>query len=200
MKIKISKLIKLFFVMFKIGLFTFGGGYAMLSLIKNEFVEKKKWIEEEELMDMITIAESTPGPIAINMATFVGYRVGKCFGSIVSTIGVIIPSIVIIISICAFLNNFMEYEIVQHAFVGINCAVSILISFAFFTLYKSIKKNVFSFVLMGISFTATFFIMFFKLNISTIVLIVFGALTSLICYFIKQLIDKAKCEKGVNKE
>lgn len=192
---KIKQYLIIFLTMFKIGAFTFGGGYAMISLIRREFVEKKKWITDEELLDMITISESTPGPIAINMATFVGYRVGKVFGSIFATIGVVIPSFVIIILISTVLENIMEYEVVKAAFVGINCAVSILIGLAFTTLFKGLKKDIFSFVLLVLSFVATFLIMFFKLNISTIILIIIGSFASLIYYYLKNYLEKTKKEK-----
>ena len=87
-----KKLIALFLTMFKIGLFTFGGGYAMIALLENELVSKKKWIDNDEFMDMVAIAESTPGPVAINAATYVGYKMGKFLGALVSTIAVCIPS------------------------------------------------------------------------------------------------------------
>ncbi len=186
MKSKLKQYLIMFLTMLKIGAFTFGGGYAMISLIKREFVENKKWLNEEELMNMITISESTPGPIAINMATFVGYRIGKIFGALIATLGVVIPSFVIIILITAFLDNFMEYELVKHAFIGINCAVSILIGFAFFTLYKTLKKELFSYILLCLSFIATFLIIFFEINISTIILLIVGAIISLIYELIKE--------------
>ena len=193
---KIKQYLIMFLTMFKIGAFTFGGGYAMISLIRREVVEKKKWITDEELIDMITIAESTPGPIAINMATFVGYRVGKILGSIVSSIGVVVPSFVIIILISTVLENIMEYEVVKAAFIGINCAVSILIGFALTTLFKNLKKNVFSFILLILSFIATFLIMFFKLNFSTIFIIIIGSFASLIYYYLKNYLEKTKKEKA----
>ena len=104
---KVKEYLILFLSMLKIGAFTFGGGYAMIPLLKREFVEKKKWITDEELINMITISESTPGPIAINMATFIGYRLHKIIGAIVSTVGMVIPSFLVIVIIITFLDNIM---------------------------------------------------------------------------------------------
>ena len=118
---------ELFLTFVKIGLFTFGGGYAMISVIENNCVEKKKWITHDEMMNITVIAESTPGPIAINCATFVGYRVAGFPGAFFSTIGVVIPSFIIIFCISAFLDNFLDIAIVANAFQGIKVAVGILI-------------------------------------------------------------------------
>ena len=101
-------LLSLFLTFFKIGLFTFGGGYAMISQIKETIVEKKGWIDEEELMQMITVAESTPGPIAINMATYIGYKKGGVLGSACATLGVVLPSFIIIVLIASILNKLMR--------------------------------------------------------------------------------------------
>ena len=119
-----NKLVELFVTFFKIGLFTFGGGYAMISIIEDNCVEKKQWITDDELMQIITIAESTPGPIAINMATYVGYKRGKALGSVMATLGVVLPSFIIIYLISLFLEKFMEFKVVKYAFVGINAAVA----------------------------------------------------------------------------
>ena len=122
-----DSLSELFMTFFKIGLFTFGGGYAMISQIKEAVVEKKKWLSDDELMEIITIAESTPGPIAINLATFVGYKRKGVKGSIAATLGVILPSFIILYIISLFLDSFMENKYVAYAFSGIKCAVAFLI-------------------------------------------------------------------------
>ena len=192
---KVKEYLILFLTMLKIGAFTFGGGYAMIPLLKREFVEKKKWITDEELINMITISESTPGPIAINMATFIGYRLHKILGAIVSTVGMVIPSFLVIVIIMTFLNNIMEYELVRHAFVGINCAVGVLISLSFFSLLKTMKKDVFSIVVFILSIIATFIILYFSLNFSTVYLIIIGAILSLIYYDIKTNIKKRKMKQ-----
>ena len=120
-------LIDLFFTFAKIGMFTFGGGYAMISLIENTCVENKKWITHDEMMTVTVIAESTPGPIAINCATYVGYKKGKLPGAIVATLGMVLPSFVIIYLISKFLNHFLEITWVANAFKGIKIAVGILV-------------------------------------------------------------------------
>jgi chromate transporter len=190
MKDKIKNLFILFLTMFKIGLFTFGGGYAMITLLKREFTEKKDWLTDDEMLAMITIAESTPGPIAINMSTFIGFKLYKVLGAFVATLGVVLPSFLIIVIISLFLKNIMDYEIVKNAFVGINCAVSILIGRAFFVLKKGLKKNIVSYILFTFSLISTFFIIFFNLNISTIYLILIGCFTSLIYHIVLVKLNK----------
>lgn len=122
-----KKIWQIFITFFKIGLFTFGGGYAMLSVIDNECVEKHGWITRDEFMDMTVIAESTPGPVAINASTFVGYRQGGVLGAIAGMLGVVLPSFIIIYIISLFFDNILDYPIVSHAFAGIKVCVGILI-------------------------------------------------------------------------
>lgn len=136
-----KNLLKLFWTFFKIGLFTFGGGYAMISLVENEFVEKKKAVTEEEFLDLIAIAESTPGPIAINMATFIGKKSGGFLGALFATVGVILPSFIIIFIISLFLQDLLKYKIVAKAFKGISCAVAVIILFAGIKLFKNFKTT-----------------------------------------------------------
>ena len=106
-----KRLLSLFLTMLKIGLFTFGGGYAMIALMENEFVAKKKYLEGDEFMDIVAIAESTPGPIAINLATYIGYKQGKFFGSLLATLGMCIPSFAIIYAISSSKNLLKNREI-----------------------------------------------------------------------------------------
>ena len=134
-------LIDLFLIFAKIGLFTFGGGYAMISVIEYNCVESKKWITHDEMMDITVIAESTPGPIAINCATFVGYKQAGLLGSIFATVGMVVPSFVIIYIISMFLDNFLEVKIVSYAFNGIKIAVGILIFDAAITMIKKMPKK-----------------------------------------------------------
>ena len=136
-----KKILSLFWSFFKIGLFTFGGGYAMISLVENEFVEKRKLVTSDEFMDMIAVAESTPGPIAINMATNLGFRQSGFWGSLFATIGVILPSFIIMFVISLFLGNLLEYEVVIKAFKGISSAVAVIILFAGIKLAKNFKKH-----------------------------------------------------------
>ena len=132
---------KLFSTLFKIGLFTFGGGYAMLALLESELVEKKGWLEKEEYLDMVAIAESTPGPIAINCATYVGYKQGGVLGSAAATLGVVMPSFIIIYAISLFLDAFLTFELVSYAFRGVQAGVVYLILSAGVKMLRSMKKN-----------------------------------------------------------
>lgn len=130
-------LFKLFKTFFKIGAFTIGGGYAMISLVKEECVEKNSWLSESEFLNLVAVAESTPGPIAINMATYVGYKVSKMKGAIVSTIAIIIPSISIIYIISLFFRDILKYKLVSDAFFGIRIAVAIIIIRTAYNLVKN---------------------------------------------------------------
>ena len=132
----------LFLTFAKIGLFTFGGGYAMISITENICVEKKKWITHDEMMDVTVIAESTPGPIAINCATFVGYKKKGIWGAIAATLGVVLPSFIIIYLIAVFLKDYLEITWVANAFKGIRIAVGILILDAGLKMFMKMKKKV----------------------------------------------------------
>ena len=131
--------LELFCAFFQIGALTFGGGYAMLPMIQKEIVEKHHWATDDEIIDYFAIGQLTPGVIAVNTATFVGYKTKGILGGIIATLGVVTPSVIIITVIAAFLKNFMNYEIVQHAFGGIRVAVCVLISIA---IMKLAKKNI----------------------------------------------------------
>ena len=144
-------LFELFFTMLKIGLFTFGGGYAMLALLENEFVEKKQWMTKEEFLDMTALAESTPGPIAINSATYIGHKKGGALGSALATLAVCIPSFAIIYAISLFFDRFLEFEIVSRAFRGIQVCVVYLIASAGIKLLKSSVKDAFSAVVFALT-------------------------------------------------
>lgn len=131
----------------KIGLFTFGGGYAMIALIQKEFVTKKKWLGDEEFLDMVAIAESTPGPLAINSATYIGYKAGGVWGAAISTLCVCIPSFLIIYLISLFFDAFLQLTLVNYAFKGIQVAVVFLILNAGWKMLRQMKKNVFNLIL-----------------------------------------------------
>lgn len=132
-------LIRLFFAFSKIGAFTFGGGYAMLPMLQREIVENNKWATEEELLDYFAVGQCTPGVIAVNTATFIGFKNKGVLGAIFATLGVITPSIIIITAIAALISNFLDYTIVQHAMAGIRVSVFVLILSA---VIKLIKKSV----------------------------------------------------------
>ena len=138
----------LFLTMLKIGLFTFGGGYAMLALLEHEFVSKRGWLEKEEFLDMVAIAESTPGPIAINAATYIGYKTCGFFGSLAATVAVCIPSFVIIYAVSLFFDAFLSLTLVAYAFRGIQVCVIYLILSAGLKLLKQMKKTVFNLLVL----------------------------------------------------
>lgn len=152
MKEKLKTCLTLFLTFLKIGAFTFGGGYAMIPIIEKEMVEKHKWIKNEDILDIFAIAESTPGPIAINSATFIGYKIGGVFGSFCATFGVVLPSFVIISIISLVLREFSDIKVVQYAFNGIRAGVLALIIKALVSMYKKAPKGLFSYILMGASF------------------------------------------------
>ena len=168
-------LLDLFLSFAKIGLFTFGGGYAMLSLIENTCVEKKKWITQEEMMNITVIAESTPGPVAINCATYVGYKQKKMPGAVLAMLGMILPSFVIIYLISMFLDRFLEITWVANAFQGIKIAVGILIVDAAIKLLKVIEKKPLQIILLVVSAVAMILISIFSLRISPMILMLAAA-------------------------
>ena len=155
MKEKLRKALILFITFFKIGAFTFGGGYAMIPLIQREVVENKKWITDDDILEIIAIAESTPGPIAINSATFVGFRVCGFWGSFFATLGVVLPSFIIILAISFVLNEFQHLTAVQYAFQGIRAGVLALLMKALWTMYKKCPKNLVSYIVMAAAFILT---------------------------------------------
>lgn len=176
---KLYKIGLLFWTFFKIGAFTFGGGYAMIPLIQREVAEKRKWITEDDILDIIAIAESTPGPIAINSATFVGYKVAGFFGAFVCTFGVVLPSFVIITLIAYLLKNFSDLKPIQYAFFGIRAGVLALIIKGLYSMYKQVPKNAVSYIVMGVAFVL---VAFLKLSVIYVLIgcAVFGLITSLI--------------------
>lgn len=150
-----KELWKVFATFFKIGAFTFGGGYAMIPLIQKEAVENHKWITDEDILEIIAIAESTPGPIAINSATFVGYRTCGVLGSVAATLGVVLPSFLLIYAISFVLRQFQEFKAVQYAFQGIRAGVLALLCKALWGMYKKNQKNWMSYAVMAGAFILT---------------------------------------------
>lgn len=175
---KLKRVWKLFCTFFKIGGFTFGGGYAMIPLIQKETVEKQGWITDEDILEIIAIAESTPGPIAINAATFVGYRTAGFWGAFAATFGVVLPSFVIILAISFVLRQFQQLKAVQYAFNGIRAGVLALLFKALWTMYKKAPKNWVSYTVMAASFLLTAFL---KVDVLYVIIgcAVFGLVTSL---------------------
>ena len=177
-----DSLSELFMTFFKIGLFTFGGGYAMISQIKEAVVEKKKWLSDDELMEIITIAESTPGPIAINLATFVGYKRKGVKGSIAATLGVVLPSFIILYIISLFLDSFMENRYVAYAFSGIKCAVAFLILKAGIDLFMKLPKKIIPMIAFSLIFIAMIVFDILSVSFSSIIFIILGGLSGIILY------------------
>ena len=146
---KTKDLTRLFLTFLKIGAFTFGGGYAMIPLIQHEAVEKNGWVSDDDIVEMIAVAESTPGPIAISIATFVGYRVCGFFGAFFATLGIVLPSFFIILAISYVLNAFRSIKVVEYAFFGIRAGVLALIVKAVRSMYKQSPKGIVSYILMA---------------------------------------------------
>ena len=169
----------LFSTFFKIGLFTFGGGYAMIPIIEDICVERNRWITHEDMMQVTIIAESTPGPIAINCATFVGHRVGGIAGSVAATFGVVLPSFIIIYAISMFLESFLEIGIIASAFKGIKIAVGILIINAGFKMMKKIPKTMLAKVILVCALVAMLMTDLLGLGLSTITMMLLAAAVSI---------------------
>ena len=178
-------LFELFLSFAKIGLFTFGGGLAMISIIENTCVEKKQWITHDEMMDITVIAESTPGPIAINCATFTGYKIAGYTGAFAATLGMVIPSFIVIFLISQFLDNFLEITLIAHAFQGIKIAVGILIVDAGFTMFKKMQKKPIPLTIMICACIVMLCVNIFAWSFSSISLMLIAALVSLILFILK---------------
>ena len=134
----------LFFTFFKIGLFTFGGGYAMIALLEEEFIQRRKWLDKDEFLDMTAIAESTPGPVAINSATYLGYKLAKVPGAATATVAVCLPSFLIIYAISLFFEQFTQLTVIASAFKGIQVCVIYLIFSAGVRMLKALDKSPFA--------------------------------------------------------
>ena len=176
---------ELFCSLFKIGLFTFGGGYAMISLLENEFVEKKKWIERDEFMDVVVISESTPGPIAINSATYIGYKVAGIWGSVVATLGVCIPSFTIIFLISLYFDRFMELAVIA-AFKGIQVCVVYLIFSAGLKMLRKMKKRILHVTLVSATVLCMVLFSLLAVKFSTILYILLGAVVGVSVYLVQR--------------
>lgn len=182
---------QLFATFFKVGAFTFGGGYAMLALLEEELIVKKKWITSQDMLDIVVIAESTPGVIAVNTATSVGYRVRGIWGALIATLGVVLPSFVIIYALSFAMQAFQDNKWYKAAFTGIQACVTILVVNAFLKLSKQLNKDVFSIVMLVAAFVVATLTDF---NIIYVILI--GGAVGLIYSFI---VEKVKSKKSVKE-
>ena len=166
---KLKTLWELFSIFFKIGLCPFGGGIAMLPILERELADKRGWTNSDELLDYFAIGQSTPGIIAVNVATFIGYKRAGVVGGCVATFGMVAPSIIIITLIAKFISNFSEIDWVRRALKGINVAVAAILTSAVYNFSKKSVKNLFGFVLLVISF-----VLIFVFNVGT-VYVIFGS-------------------------
>ncbi len=183
----------LFLTFFRLGATTFGGGYAMISQMKEIVVEKKGWTTEDELLEICAIAESTPGPVAINLSTYLGYKRGNILGSILATIGVVLPSFIIIFIISLFLNQFLQNIYVQYAFVGIKCAVAFLILKAGIQMVLKMPKNILTISIFLITTILMILFDILSINFSSIFLIIIGGAVGII---ILSIINRHKERKN----
>ena len=176
----------LFLTFAKIGLFTFGGGYAMIALIGNSCVERKRWISHDEMTDIAVIAESTPGPIAINCATYVGYKQKGLAGAVAATVGIVLPSFCIIFLVSSFLDDLLGIAWVAHAFAGIKIAVGILILDAAAKMICRMPKKPLPLAVTGGAFVAMTLINVFALRVSSITLMLISGISSLSIFMAKR--------------
>ena len=179
-------LFDLLFTFMKIGLFTFGGGYAMISVIEDICVQKKKWISHDDMMNVTVVAESTPGPIAINCATFVGFQQAGFMGAVLTTLGIVLPSFTIIFVISLFLDAFLEITLIANAFKGIQICVGLLILDAGITMIKKMKKKPLPIAIVIASAAAILLINFFSLRFSSIAVMLLGGFVSLAVFLVNK--------------
>ena len=175
---------EIFLSIFKIGAFTFGGGYAMIPLLENEFIHKRKWITKEEFLDMLAIAESTPGPAAVNSATYIGYKIAGIYGAAAATVAVSLPSFVIIYAISLFLDQFLALKYVEYAFKGIQVCVVYLILSAGVSMAKGLSKNILNVGILFVTIVAMVLFSLFAVNFSTIYFILISGTVGILSYAI----------------
>ncbi len=190
---KRSKIVfELFITMLKIGLFTFGGGYAMIALLESEFVSRKKWLDKEEFLNIIAIAESTPGPIAINSSTYIGYKLAGVLGSASATIAVCIPSFVIIYAISLFFDAFLSLTYVAYAFKGIQVCVIYLITSAGLKMWKGIEKNAFNIGVMSVTVLCMLLFALFSVKFSTVFYILISGALGVFVYLLGKVTKRGE--------
>ncbi|MBR5776561.1 MAG: chromate transporter [Bacteroidaceae bacterium] len=184
----------LFLSMLKIGCFAFGGGYAIIALLENEFISKRKWIDHDEFMDVVAIAESTPGPIAINVATYIGYKLKGFLGAVIATIGMCLPSFVIMYLVSLFYDRFMEIPLVSAAFKGIQICVVYLIASAAFKMLKKMKKTPLNIAVFSVTCIGMILCTLFDIRISSVWFILFAGILGLSVFLIRK--NKTKGENN----
>ena len=194
-----SILLKLFITFLKVGFFTFGGGYAMISVIENACVQKQKWISKDEMLDIIVIAESTPGPISVNTATYVGFLQKGIIGSFIATLGLILPSFLIIYFISLYFDNFLEISFIANAFKGIKIGVGVMIFDAGLNMYKNLSTKTLIKLIFLFSFLLMLYANIFSSKISSITIIIFVAICAMLIYLTKNFNLNYSKPKGSKK-
>lgn len=187
---KLKKALELFGVFFKIGAFTFGGGYAMIPFIQKETAEKRDWITEEEILEIFAIAESTPGPIALNVATYIGYKLAGFAGAVIATMGVCVPSFGVMYLVSLFYEQFMSIRIISAAFKGIQICMVYLIAAAAVRMLKKMKKTPFNKTVYVIACAGMILCTLFDIQISSVVFIFAAGLAGLAVFFVKTVKEK----------
>ena len=193
---RFKNLVSLFFSMLKIGLFTFGGGYAMIGILENEFVSRKKAIEHGEFVDLVAIAESTPGPIAINCATYIGYKNGKILGSLEATLGMVLPSFTVIYLISLFFDRFISVGWVFSAFKGIQVCVIYLILSAGLRMLKKMKKDAFCITVFSLTLLCMLLFSLLSVGFSSIFYILISGAVGLLILSVRYARDRYRAEKS----
>ncbi len=178
-KNKIKLYFQLLLSFMKIGVVTFGGGYAMIPIIENEVTKKRKWISDNDLIDVVALSESTPGPIAICAASFIGFKTASFIGAFMATLGVILPSFVIIFLISILLSNFADLDIVKYAFTGIRAGVLALIIKAVVSMFKKAPQHIIAYIIMAVSFAL---VVLFSTNV--LIIILSSAVIGIVCSYI----------------
>ena len=183
-------ILAIFFSMLKIGCFAFGGGYAIIALLESEFITRRGWIDHDEFMDVVAIAESTPGPIAINVATYIGYRLKGVWGAVIATVGMCLPSFVIMYAVSLFYEQFMEIKLVAAAFKGIQICMVYLIASAGLKMLKKMKKTVFNKVVYAVACVGMIVCSLLDIRVSSVTFIFAAGLAGLAVFFLKTRKEK----------
>ena len=182
--------LQLFLSMLKIGCVAFGGGYAIIALLEREFVTKRQWIEHDEFMDVVAIAESTPGPIALNVATYIGYKLAGFLGATIATAGICVPSFVIMYLVSLFYEQFMENKVIAAAFKGIQICMVYLIAAAALRMLKKMKKTAFNKTVCTLACVGMILCSLLDLQISSVAFILTAGLAGMILFFVKAKKEK----------
>ena len=174
----------IFLSMLKIGCFAFGGGYAIIALLEKEFISKRKWIEHDEFLDVVAIAESTPGPIAINVATYIGYKLKGFFGACIATVGICLPSFVIMYLVSIFYKQFIDVPLISAAFKGIQVCVIYLIASAGFKAFKKMKKTPLNVIVASVTLIGMILFTLWDFHVSSILFILAAGVLGLLTFFL----------------